>query len=148
MKRIVSMLLVVLSLFTLAGCSSTGGMPEALTSLAGEPAVASLTQSLGVTTDQAIGGIGSIMSLARGKLSAEQFQSLAAAIPQADKYMGALGGLGIKGSDIKDAAGLQSAFTKLGMNSDTASKFLPAVADFAGKSGGETVSSLISGLGV
>jgi hypothetical protein len=105
-------------------------------------------EKLGLSSNQAIGGLGSLLSLAKGTLSSDQFKQLASVIPSADKYMGALEGLGITGSDIKDAAGLQSAFSKLGMNQEQASGFVPTVSDLVGEMGGDSVKGLLSGLGV
>ena len=68
MKHILSLLLVTVVLSSLLGCSSTGGKDE-VSSLSSDPAVTSLMQTAGVTANQAIGGLGSILSLAKSKVT-------------------------------------------------------------------------------
>ncbi len=148
MKRTLTTFVLVATFMALVSCSSTGGLGSMLGSLTNQPMVSSLMEKLGLSSNQAIGGLGSLLSLAKGTLSSDQFKQLASVIPSADKYMGALEGLGITGSDIKDAAGLQSAFSKLGMNQEQASGFVPTVSDLVGEMGGDSVKGLLSGLGV
>jgi hypothetical protein len=50
------------------------------------------------------------------------------------------------GANISDKAGLQSAFSKLGMSPDMLSKFAPIVTDYVGKAGGGQASNLLAGL--
>ena len=46
-----------------------------------------LTNQLGVTSNQAMGGVGSILSLAKERLSGMDFTALTKLIPGADTYM-------------------------------------------------------------
>lgn len=147
MKRFLSLLLVTVVTTSLVGCSSTGGK-NAISSLSTEPAVTSLMQSAGVTANQAIGGLGSILSLARAKVSPEDFTKLAAGIPSADQYMSALSGMGVNGGDIKTALDLESAFKTLGMNKDTMLKFTPAAVNYVRTSGGEAAAGVLSSIGL
>ncbi len=147
MKRYLSYLLVVLVLSSALGCSSTGGGSNVASSLASEPAVTSLMSAVGVNANQAIGGLGSILSMAKGKVSAEDFSKLTAGIPSADKYMSALSGLGVDGGSIKDAIQLKDAFAKLGMNETQVNAFGPAAINYVRSSGGEAAASVLSGLG-
>lgn len=147
MKRILALLLVTVVLSSLIGCSSTGGK-DAMSSLASDPIVTSLMQTAGVTANQAIGGLGSILSLAKSKVSAEDFTKLAAGIPSADKYMSALGDMGINSGDIKTALDLQGAYKKLGMNDDTQQKFTSSAVNAVRSAGGEAAASVLSGLGL
>ena len=147
MKHILSLLLVTVVLSSLLGCSSTGGKNE-ISSLATEPAVTSLMESAGVTANQAIGGLGSILSLAKSKVTPEDFAKLAAGIPSADKYMSALGDMGISSGDIKTALDLQAAYSKLGMNDDVQQKFTSAAVNYVRSAGGEDAASVLSGLGL
>lgn len=148
MKRSISMFVLSAAFMALVSCSSTGGLDSMLGSLTNQSMVSSLMEKLGLSSNQAIGGLGSLLSLAKGKLSPDQFKQLASVIPSADKYMGALEGLGIMGSDIKDTDGLQSAFSKLGMNEEQASGFVPTVSDLVGEVGGDSVKNMLSGLGL
>ena len=147
MKRFLSALLVTVALSSLIGCSSTGGK-DAISSLSTSPAVSSLVQATGVTADQAIGGLGSILSLAKAKVTPEDFSKLTAGIPSADKYMNALGDMGIKSGDIKTPLDLQAAYKKLGMSDDIQQKFTPAAVNYVRSAGGEAAASVLSGLGL
>ncbi|HEX4987033.1 MAG TPA: DUF2780 domain-containing protein [Burkholderiales bacterium] len=104
-----------------------------------------LTQQLGVTETQATGGVGSILKLAQEKLSAGDFDQVAKAVPGADKYLAQARQL-LGGGNVGDKAGLQSAFSKLGMGSDMVSKFSPIVTQFVGQSGGSQAGSLLAGV--
>jgi len=120
----------------LPGCSSmksmTGGSD--LTSL--------LTKQLGVTENQANGGVGSMLQLAKEKLSAGEFDSIAKVIPGSQKYLDSAKQL-LGGSKVGDASGLQSAFSKLGMSPDMVNKFKPILTNYVGQLGGPQVKSLL-----
>ena len=124
-----------------SGCESmksvAGGSPSSdLTAL--------LTKQLGVTDTQATAGTGSMLQLAKEKLTAEQFDSIAKVIPSAQKYLdSATQRLG--GAKVGDANGLQSAFSKLGMSPDMVNKFKPIVSNYVGELGGPQVKSLLEG---
>lgn len=125
---------------TLAACNSIPGMKSA------DPLIGALTSQLGVTEAQAGGGVGSMLSLAKSKLTAENFSALSKAIPGAESYMKtAQDALGA-GTKITDTGGLNSAFSKLGMGPDMVAKFKPIVIDTAGKLGGEPVKQMLAGV--
>jgi hypothetical protein len=95
-----------------------------------------LTSQLGVTQQQAEGGVGSILKLANEKMARGDFDQVAALIPGASKYMDTARKLGAYAGQIGDLAGLTSSLGKLGISPDTAASFIPAVTDFVGKAGG------------
>ena len=123
----------------LAACSSMdsmmGGQSADVTKL--------LSSQLGVTDTQASGGVGSILKLAQEKLSAGEFDQVAKAIPGADKYLAQAKQL-LGGGNIGDKAGLQGAFSKLGMSPDMVDKFAPILTQFVGKSGGGQAGNLLA----
>ena len=124
----------------LPGCSS-------MESMMGQSADVTklLSQQLGVTDTQASGGVGSILKLAQEKLSAGDFDQVAKAIPGADKYLAQAKQL-LGGANIGNKAGLQGAFSKLGMSPDMVDKFSPILTQFVGKSGGTQAGNLLSGV--
>jgi len=133
----VSAVLVLAAL--LPGCESMksmtgGGATPDLTSL--------LTKELGVSENQANGGVGSMLQLAKAKLSAGEFDSIAKVIPGSQKYLDTAKKL-LGGSDVTDASGLQSAFSKLGMSPDMVNKFKPILTNYVGQLGGPQVKSLL-----
>lgn len=120
-----------------AAASAAGGSGNALLGM--------LTSSLGVTQNQAEGGVGSILKLAQEKLVAGDFDKIAAVIPGSQKYLDTAKALGAFSGNIGNLAGLTSAFGKLGISPATASKFVPAVTDFVGRAGGSDVGALLKG---
>ena len=134
-RRTVAIGLTALPL-ALWGCASQKSMAD--------PLVGGLTKSLGVTENQAMGGVGSVLTLAQEKLSSGQFNQVASAIPGASKYLDMAKSLGAVTGPIGNKAGLSSALGRLGISPDKAAKFVPAVTDFVGKTGGSGVSSMLS----
>ena len=102
-----------------------------------------LTSKLGVTQNQAEGGVGSILKLAQEKLSAGDFDQVAKAIPGASKYLDKAKSLGAYTGALGNVAGLNGALGKLGIPPETAAKFVPAVTNFVGKVGGSKTGALL-----
>ena len=124
----------------LVACSSVESM---MGTGASSSLPATLTKQLGVTEGQAAGGTGAILAFAQQRLAAGDFDMIAKAIPGSEKYLGVAKQL-LGGANISDKAGLQSAFSKLGMTPDMVSKFAPIVTDYVGKAGGEQARSLLA----
>ena len=136
-RRVWASLLILTALLHVncGGMPSMGGATDILTGL--------LTNQLGVTSNQAVGGVGSILSLAKERLSSMDFSALTKLIPGADTYMKSARDLGAVTGPIKDQAGLTSAFSRLGMGSDMVPKFTQILSDFVGKAGGQPASNLV-----
>lgn len=109
-----------------------------------DPLLGMLTSQLGVTENQAKGGVGSLLTLAKEKLPAADFTKVANVVPGASNYMELAKTLGAVVGPLKNVAGLNGALGKLGMNADTVAKFVPMVTNFMGKAGGSTVSNLMA----
>lgn len=136
-------LLIALSLLSLALAENAAAQLPSMSSLS-NPLLGQLTKSLGVTSDQAEGGVGSMLTLAQEKLVAGDFDMIAAVIPGASKYMEKAKSLGAVAGPIGNALGLQSSLGKLGINPATAAKFVPQVTQYVGKVGGKDVGALLS----
>jgi hypothetical protein len=124
------------------------GQAQSLGDLAGalkDPLISMLTSKLGVTDNQAKGGMGSLLTLAKEKMTGGNFGKLTALMPQASKYMETAKQLGAIAGPLKNMAGLNGAFSKLGMKSDTANKFVPTVTDYVGQVGGDSVKNMLLG---
>ena len=106
---------------------------------------ATLTKQLGVTEGQAAGGTGAILAFAQQRLAAGDFDIVAKAIPGSEKYLAMAKQL-LGSATISDKAGLQSAFSKLGMSPDMVGKFAPIVTDYVSKAGSEQASKLLAGV--
>ena len=124
----------------LAGCESMKSVTGSSSDLTGL-----LTKQLGVTDTHASGGVGSMLQLAQEKLTSGQFDSVAKAIPGAQKYLDSAKQL-LGGGKVGDTGGLKSAFSKLGRSPDMVDKFKPVVTNYAGQVGGPEVKSLLEGV--
>lgn len=142
MHRRILVTALLLTTIALTSCSSTSTSTPSPTSVASavgggsNPLMGMLTSSLGMTQQQAEGGVGSILKLANEKMVKGDFDQIAALIPGASKYMDTAKKLGAYAGQIGDLAGLTSSLGKLGISPDTAAKLLPAVTDYVGKAGG------------
>jgi uncharacterized protein VcgC/VcgE DUF2780 len=134
---------VLAAVFIFAVCA-VSGCAEMQTMGLSDPLVTMLTSQLGVTANQATGGVGSILALGKEKLSGMDFNSLTKMIPQSETYMKAAKDLGAVTGPIGDTAGLQSAFSRLGMGSDMVGKFSGVLSDYVGKAGGNPAKNLLA----
>jgi hypothetical protein len=130
--------------------SASAGDPldtDSLMSTAKSAASGSLTGllsgQLGVTQNQAEGGVGSMLKLAQEKLSAGDFDMVAKAVPGAQKYLDKAKNLGAYAGSVNNAAGLNGALAKLGIPPETSAKFMPMVTNYVSKVGGPKVGALL-----
>ena len=107
--------------------------------------VNALTKELGVTTDQARGGAGSVFSLARSKMSPGDFAQVSKAVPGLDGLLKAAPALGSSGGlgSLGAMAALAPAFQKLGISPALAAKFIPVITQFVSSNGGADVAKLL-----
>lgn len=109
-----------------------------------------LKRELGVSNDQARGGLVALLRTGQQNLSRPDFEQFVADIPGADRLLreapaqstltsiaGGLGSLFGGRSGAGRWAGLAAAFTELGVDLDTARKFGPIVIDYVREHGGE-----------
>lgn len=141
-RRILLLATLSLPLTTFAETPSLGS----LTSGMKDPLMSLLKSQLGVTEDQAKGGIGSYLLLAQEKLAKGDFDKVAGLVPGASKYMEYAKKLGAVTGPLKNLAGLNSSLTKLGMKSETVSKFAPTVTNYLGTAGGDSVKQMLMGV--
>jgi hypothetical protein len=105
---------------------------------------AALQSQLGITEDQAKGGIGSMLGLANEKLTTGEYDKLAGMIPGADKYLQSAKDLGALSQPLKNLDGLMSALDSLGIPAESVAKFAPLVSDYLGKLGGEDAKAILA----
>ena len=101
-------------------------------------------QPVGVRSNQAMGGVGSILSLAKERLPGMDFTALSTLIPGSESLMKTARELGAVTGPVGDRAGLTSAFSRLGMGSEMVPKFTQIMSDFVGKAGGEPARNLLA----
>jgi hypothetical protein len=138
MKRMYVLCLLILPLLT--SCKEMPSMPGGSDAI-----ISTLTSTLGLTEQQAQGGVGSVLALAQEKLVKGDFDKIAAVIPGCQKYLDMAKSLGAVTGPLSNLAGLNGALGKLGISPDKAAKLVPAVTDFVGKAGGPEVGQLLSG---
>ncbi len=117
--------------------------------------VGQLTKELSVTPAQATGGAGALFSLAKSRLSPEDFGKVAAAVPGMNSFLKAapstdnMSGLSsLAGSLPGGVGGLASttaSFEKLGLSPGMVGKFVPILTKFVQIKGGTNTASLLSG---
>jgi hypothetical protein len=109
-----------------------------------------LTSQLNVTPQQAVGGTGAMLGLAKNQLSSTDYSQLAKDVPGLDKLsgggqMGALAGmLGSSGKsaglenalgNVKTTSDMNSAFSALGMDNGMVGQFAPVILKYLGDQG-------------
>jgi len=127
--------------------------------------LSALTSQLNVTPEQAVGGTGAMLGLAKNQLSGSDYSQLGKSVPGLDQLSGsnALGSLGAlsgmlgqsggsktSGLDgllgnVKNTNDLNTAFSALGMDSGMIGQFAPVILQYLGGQGAN--SSLLGKLG-
>lgn len=111
-----------------------------------------LTKELGVSKEQARGGLVAVLRAGQQNLSRKDFEQFVSEVPGADKLLknapppstlsslaGGLGSLLGGRSSAGRWAGLAASFTELGIDLDTAKRFGPIVIDYVRQHGGENL---------
>ncbi|MCY1400012.1 hypothetical protein D9M71_150850 [compost metagenome] len=135
--------------------------------LTAAPGPANLLNTLGtdlkITPEQAIGGTGALLGLAKNQLSPTDYAELSKSVPGLDMLSGmnALAGLGGLGAllgkndststaldsalQVKDTNDLNNAFSALGMDTGMIGMFAPVILQYLGQQG--VAGSLLQSLG-
>jgi len=124
-----------------------------------------LGSELNITPEQAVGGAGAMLGLARNNLSSDDYGQLTKAVPGLDLLSGAnalggLSGLGellgnnsenqsalskALGNDVENRTDLDTAFKALGMDTGMIGQFAPLILQYLGQQG--IAGSLLQNLG-
>ena len=146
MRNVIAVLLVA-SVIGLSGPSFSQSLPSSLTDMVGDEAMLSgVASSLGLSEEQAGGGIGALLSYAENSLSGADYESLTGFIPGADKYIGMAREAGVLTDPITDVGRLTKAMESLGIDADTASSLFDQVGNVVGKAGGAEMQQMLEGL--
>jgi hypothetical protein len=146
---------------TKAASSMQGGNAAAAAAPTSETAgLLSALSELNVTPQQAVGGTGAMLGLAKNQLNSTDYSELAKSVPGIDKLSGGgeLGALaGLLGSSgkaagldnalgaVKNTSDLNNAFSALGMDSGMIGQFAPVLLQYLGQQG--VGGSLLESLG-
>lgn len=129
--------------------AQTAGVPSSGSS----SLVSRLSKELSITHSQARGGAGALFSLAKQRLTADEFSKVSAAVPGMSGLLKAAPAVG----GNSELSGLESslpgnmgrmvevagAFHKLGLSPEMAGKFLPVMSKFVEARGGSSTASLL-----
>ncbi|KAA0982959.1 DUF2780 domain-containing protein [Pseudomonas sp. ANT_J28] len=148
------------SLFDAANAISGTQDDDAAAPTAQTADLLSALSQLNVTSQQAIGGAGAMLGLAKNQLSSTDYSELAKSVPGIDLLSGG-GGLGVLSGllgssgtaaglgnvlgNVKNANDLNSAFSALGMDTSMIGLFAPVLLQFFGQQG--VGGSLLTNLG-
>ena len=122
--------------------------------------VNTLTGQLGISQPQALGGLGSIFSLAQQRLNPGDFSTLSNSVPGIGQYLAAAPQpvaptqssalLGVAGSllggqsnNLASMAALAGSFQALGMNSSMTAQFIPLVLQYFQGQNGSVATGLL-----
>ncbi len=116
-----------------------------------------LSSQLGITEEQAKGGSGLLLKMAKEKLGSDEFSKVASSVPGLDDLIssapesgglaGALGGLasslGGGAGQLGNLAGLAGGFKNLNLDASLVGKFIPVILSFVQSKGGDSVKSIL-----
>lgn len=135
MNRRVLLALFALVPMLLSGCASTGG------DKVDDSKIGKLAASVGVTSEQAQAGVGSLLRLSQGRLDTSQYAKVAAVVPNADQYMATASRLGVFQDDIglENVAAMNAGLAKIGVTPAQSAKMASEVAAYITKAAGPDV---------
>jgi len=146
-----------LSTMTAQKTTTTKTAPIATQPTSSNALVGMLSNQLGISDNQAAGGVGSILSYAQSALPSNDYTKLASAVPDASSMLSmapqqstntlsSLGNLAGGASSVAGMAGLASQFSSLGLDSGMVSQFIPIIMDYFKQSGSNDAMGILSGL--
>ena len=119
-----------------------------------------LSQQLGISQQQALGGAGAIFQAAQSGMEPQAFSTLSQSVPGISEMLNAapavsnpLGGmssmLGKTGNTLNNAASLATSFQQLDLSPDMVGQFVPIVTNYVQNTSGQVTANLLrSALGV
>jgi hypothetical protein len=120
--------------------------------------VRELAKEMNATPQQAEGAAGALFSAAKARMSADDWSTVARAVPGMDRLLeaaptvatGTAGSVasaaaGATGKSAGNLAGAAAAFSKLGLGPEMVSTAIPVVTRYVTKVGGSDVGSLLAG---
>jgi hypothetical protein len=112
--------------------------------------------TLGVTPEQARGGLGTLFEIAKATLGMADFSTLSAAVPEMDSLLAAapelseqskglsslMGSAGKYGDALKGSAEAYSRFKSLGLNAEQIPQYIAVTSDFLQGAGGQEATKI------
>lgn len=148
---------LLISVVTFALCTMVVLTPRAFAQ--SDQLVEQLAERMGVSKQQAGGGVGALMQYAQQSLDQEQFAEIIDTLPELADLLGsapaidqdsstitqlsALLGEGDTAEAAKRLANLRNSLDKLGLSSGQIKQFIPTVIDYAKAKGGGSIATLL-----
>jgi hypothetical protein len=145
MNRRLTMFALVLLPLLVTACSTTGTVTGEASTMTDKSKLGTLASSLGITAQQAQGGLGAMLVVAQQRLANEDYLRIVKYIPEADEYVGVARHLSVFEGASSTATALDAAFSKLGFTPEQQAKFIAAVTEYLTKAGGRDVGNLMTG---
>jgi len=142
-RRLTMFALVLLPLFVTA-CSTTSTMDDTST-MTDKSKLGTLASSLGITAQQAQGGVGAMLVVAQQRLAHDDYLQIIKYIPEASEYVGVARQLSVFEGASSTATALDASFAKLDFTPEQQAKFTSAVTDYLTRAGGRDVGNLMRG---
>jgi hypothetical protein len=114
-------------------------MAGSLTSAGSSLALTESLSGLGLSSDQSSGAVGSVLSMAQGKLSSTDYGKVASAVPGASTYVQKAEA--VNGGPVTS---LDAAYSKLGISPAVGAQVTPLIVNGISKVAGPTVGGLLS----
>jgi hypothetical protein len=119
--------------------TTSTGMPNSITTAGSSLALTESLSGLGLSSDQSSGAVGSVLSMAKGKLSAGDYGKVASAVPGASTYVQKA-----EAANGGPVTSLDSAYSKLGISPAVGAQVTPLIVNGISKLAGPTVGGLLS----
>ncbi|SER03073.1 Protein of unknown function VcgC/VcgE [Nitrosomonas sp. Nm51] len=142
-----------------SGAAAASGMTGMAGTAAGQAGLVNiLTQQLGISQQQALGGAGAIFQTAQAGMDPQAFSSLSQSVPGINEMLnaapavsGPLGGmgsgvssmLGSTGKTLNSAASLAASFQQLNLSPDMVGQFIPIVTNYVQNTSGQVTANLL-----
>jgi hypothetical protein len=95
--------------------------------LPANPLLKTLADRLGISITQAGRGVGAVLAMARGFLTEQDYDVIAAAVPDAGQLAEAAKAQGVVTRPIDDKDDLAAVFDQIGIPADAAANFVPVM---------------------
>ncbi|MEH6452350.1 MAG: DUF2780 domain-containing protein [Psychromonas sp.] len=135
MKKTLILSSLILSLAAITPASANlsvdsllGGGDDAAEAVESNPMVGMLTDSLGISSEQAAGGAGALLAMASNGLSESEGSELSSMIPGLDSLTGSIpAGLG---STLTNMDSVKTAFSAMGLDPALIAQFTPLITQY------------------
>lgn len=144
MSRFLAAVILAVSV-AISGCASMGGTSSAASNtFASDALFTQVTKGLDMTSTQAAGSLGGLVSLAKSRLSPADYSKFTGLLPSGDKYLKFAQENGLVKKPVENVAGLNDVFADLDVKPETARSFLGGMSQWVTNKGGDAGRNLFA----